>query len=195
MMRCIIGLASTTRSLGRTDSEFDMGLEPLRGHRRLRVRVDEINDRLHWCSRQKHTLDTHLVQPGDVHVRNDAPDDHQYLVLKSLLSEERHHTRADVHVRAREDRQTDDLRILLQRGGDDLLGGLTQPGVNDLHPRIAQRTGNDLGPPIVAVETGLRDDDADPCHQIVGSSTYSPHTRLSVWHISYTHLRAHETPE
>ena len=42
------------------------------------------------------------------------------------------------------DRQPDRVGVLLDRRLDDLLGGLVQPGVDDLHPRVAERAGDDL---------------------------------------------------
>ena len=64
-------------------------------------------------------------------------------------------------VRAGEDRDANHVRILLQRRLDDLLRRLAQAGVDHFHPGIAQRTGDHLRAPVVAVETRLRDDDAD----------------------------------
>ena len=66
-----------------------------------------------------------------------------------------------MHVRAREDREADHVSIFLQGRAHDLLGRLAQAGIDDLHARVAQRACDDLGAPIVAVETGLRDDDSD----------------------------------
>ncbi len=45
--------------------------------------------------------------------------------------------------------------------GHDLLGRLMQPGVDHLEAGVAQRPRDDLGAPVVAVEPGLRDDDAN----------------------------------
>jgi len=36
-----------------------------------------------------------------------------------------------------------------------------QAGVDDLHPRVAQRTCDDLGAPVVTIETGFCYDDTD----------------------------------
>ena len=46
---------------------------------------------------------------------------------QSVLASSSIDPRADVHVRARQDRQADDVGVLLQRGGDDLLRRLAQP--------------------------------------------------------------------
>jgi hypothetical protein len=80
-------------------------------------------------------------------------------VTQTLLAQELHQPGADVHVRAAEDRQPDDVGILLKRGGDDLLGRLTKTGVDNLHPRIAKGTRDHFGASIVAIKTGLGDYD------------------------------------
>ena len=64
------------------------------------------------------------------------------------------------HVRARHDRQADGVDRLLHRRGRDHLGRLVQAGVDDLVPGVGQRTGDHLGAPVVAVEPGLADQDA-----------------------------------
>src|SRR2546430_15332841 len=53
------------------------------------------------------------------------------------------------------------VRILLDRGRDDLLGGLVEPRVDHLEARVAQRPRDDLGPAVVTVETGFGDDHAN----------------------------------
>ena len=64
------------------------------------------------------------------------------------------------HVRAREHRQAHPVGVLLDGGLHDLLGGLVQAGVDDLHPRVAQGPGDDLGAAVVPVESGLGHHDA-----------------------------------
>src|SRR5262249_59290325 len=65
----------------------------------------------------------------------------------------------------REDGDADSVRILLDRGLDDLLRGLVQTGVDHLHPRVAERSCDDLRAAVMTVEPGLRDDNADlPAH-------------------------------
>ena len=74
-------------------------------------------------------------------------------------------------MRAGEDRDADGVRVLLNRGLDDLLGRLVKAGVDDLHAGIAERAGDDLCAAVVPVEARLRDDDADlPCHGAEPSS-------------------------
>jgi hypothetical protein len=64
-------------------------------------------------------------------------------------------------VRAGEDREPDRVGVLLEDRFDYLLGRLVEARVDDLHARVPQRAGDDLGAAVVAVQPGLRDDDAD----------------------------------
>jgi len=66
--------------------------------------------------------------------------------------------RHERHVRAGQDRDPDGVGVLLDRRLDDLLGSLMEAGVDHLHAGVSERAGDDLGPAIVPVETGLRDD-------------------------------------
>ena len=74
--------------------------------------------------------------------------------------------RKQLHVRAGEDAQADDVDVLLQRGLGDHLRRLADAGVDDLHAGVAQRARDDLGPAVVTVEAGLGDEDANlvVCH-------------------------------
>ena len=63
-------------------------------------------------------------------------------------------------MRAREQRQTDRVGVLLERRFGDLLRRLEQAGVDHLEPGVPQRPGDDLGAAIMAVQAGLGDDDA-----------------------------------
>ena len=62
---------------------------------------------------------------------------------------------------ARQDRQPDDVDVLLERGGGDHLGRLAKAGVDDLEALVAQAPGEDLRAAVVAVEAGLRDEHLD----------------------------------
>ena len=63
-------------------------------------------------------------------------------------------------MRAGQHREAEGVGVLLDDGGDDLLGRLVQAGVDDLEARVAQRARDDLGAPVVAVEARFADDDA-----------------------------------
>src|SRR5216684_3319207 len=69
--------------------------------------------------------------------------------------------REDGVVRAGKNREADDLYVFLQRSVDDHFGRLAEAGVNDFHAGVAQGAGNYFGAAVVAVETGLGDEDAD----------------------------------
>ena len=71
------------------------------------------------------------------------------------------HAGHERHVRAGEDRQSDGVGVLLDRGLHDLLGRLVEARVDDLHARVAEGAGDDLRAAVVAVEARLRDDDSD----------------------------------
>ena len=57
-----------------------------------------------------------------------------------------------------EERQPDGVGVLLDHRLDDLLGGLVEPGVDDLEPCIAERPGDHLGAAVVPVEPGFGHD-------------------------------------
>ena len=61
-------------------------------------------------------------------------------------------------VGAGEEGEPDRVGILLHHRLDHLLGGLVEAGVDHLEAAVAQGAGDDLGPPVVAVEPGLGDD-------------------------------------
>jgi hypothetical protein len=48
----------------------------------------------------------------------------------------------------------------LDRRLHDLLGRLKQPGIDDFHPRVAQRARDHFGSPVVTIEPGFGDDHA-----------------------------------
>ena len=79
----------------------------------------------------------------------------------SALAQQLDHGLEQRHVRPGEDAQADPVGVLGDRGRHDLLRRLVQAGVDDLDAGVAQRPGDDLGPPIVAVQAWLADDDPD----------------------------------
>jgi hypothetical protein len=99
-------------------------------------------------------------QLDNVGIRDDAAAEH-HDVTGALLLEQLDDPREQGHMRTGQHGQTDRVHVLLDRGGDDLLRGLMQAGVDDLDPGVAQRAGYHLRPPVVPVQAGLGDDDAD----------------------------------
>ena len=77
------------------------------------------------------------------------------------LVEQLRDPRHERHVRARQDRQPDDVDVLLERGRGDHLGRLAEAGVDDLEALVAQAAGEHLRAAIVAVEPGLGDEHLD----------------------------------
>src|SRR5207248_7724058 len=128
--------------------------------------------------------DAELLELGDVGSRDRPAYDHQHLAGAALAQQldDPWHER---HVRAGEDRDPDGVGILLDRGLDDLLRRLVEPGVDHLHAGVAQRPRDHLGATVVPVETDLRDHDARLArHQKTGVSRQTPHTSRSASHIS-----------
>src|SRR5687767_76886 len=137
------------------------------------VAVDEVDDVLHRGARQENALDAHLFKLRDVHVGDDAADDDEH-VVQALLMQELHDARTDMHVRSGQDRQPDHVGILLQRRTHYLLRRLPEARVNHLHAGVSKRTGNHLGPTVVAIEAWLGDNDADYLHYRNASGAQGP---------------------
>ncbi len=97
-----------------------------------------------------------LLERRQVLVGDDAAAEQEHVVGAARV-EERRHLAEVMHVGARQDRQADGVDILLYGSVHDHLRGLAQPGIDDLHTRVAQGTSDDLRTAIVPVETGLRD--------------------------------------
>jgi hypothetical protein len=62
---------------------------------------------------------------------------------------------------AAHDRQAHPIDVLLDGGIRDHLGRLMEPRVDHLEPGVPQGSRDDLGPPVVPVETGLGHENAD----------------------------------
>lgn len=72
-------------------------------------------------------------------------------------------------MRPRQATQPYDIHILLDGCRGDLLRLLPQTCIDDFNPRIAQGERKNLGAAVVAIQTGLGDQDADPlncCHAV-----------------------------
>src|SRR6266480_1315040 len=88
--------------------------------------------------RAEHDLDAGLLELGDVFLRND-PAARDEDVARLPFLEELHDLREQGHVSAAEAREADRVDVLLDRGLDNVLRRLPEPGVDDLHAGIAQR--------------------------------------------------------
>ena len=100
-------------------------------------------------------------------LRRDRAADDDEDITRVVLAETLYDPRHQRHVRARENRDPDRVRVLLDRGLDDLLRRLVEARVDDLHAGVAQRPRDDLRSPIVPVQPGLRDHDPNrPLHAV-----------------------------
>src|SRR5512135_2152099 len=125
----------------------------------LRGRLaDEVHEGLRRGPGQEDLPDAHPLERRDVLLGDDAAGDDEDVLAAALL-QELQDLREERVVGAREDREADDVHVLLDRGRRDLLGRLAQPRVDDLHAGVAQRARDDLGAPVVAVEARLGDQD------------------------------------
>src|SRR5712691_5458827 len=148
MTRWMVTLSSARRSF--------FGIDVLDADPRPAIARDEVDDVLHRRTRQEDALDPDRVQLRDVDVGDDAADDHEH-VLQSFFAQQIHNARADVHMRARQDREANRVGILLERGGDNLFGSLPQARIDHFHTGVAQRAGDHLGSTVVPVEARFSD--------------------------------------
>lgn len=84
----------------------------------------------------------------------------QHIVTASV-NEELTDAGEEGHMGSAEDRESDDIDILLNGGGRDHLRGLVQSRVDDLHASVAKCCGHHFRATIVAIEARLRYKDAD----------------------------------
>src|SRR5262249_398723 len=122
--------------------------------------ANEANDVLCGGARREELLHADRLERPDVLGRNDAAAEDDD-VLRALLPQQLQHALEKIVVRAGQHAEPDGVGVLLDGGGDDLLGRLMQAGVDHLEPRIPKSARDDLGAAVVAVEPGLGHDDSD----------------------------------
>ncbi|SVA23848.1 uncharacterized protein METZ01_LOCUS76702 [marine metagenome] len=122
---------------------------------------DDILYRRAWL---EHTMDTYFLQPWQVYIGDDAPNDHEHIV-KSLLAQQLHHTGTNVIMGTRQNRQANNPGIFLQGRLNNLLRSLSETGVYDLHALVAQCARDDLRPAVVTIETRFSNDNPDFFHR------------------------------
>src|SRR5215470_18244588 len=137
----------------------------------------------------EHLGDVQLGELGQVIVGDDPAAEHDD-VVGALAPEQLDHLGEQRHVRAGEHRQPDGVGVLLQRGLHDLLRGLVQARVDDLHAGIPQCPGHDLGSAVVAVKSRLCDDHADSTAH--GSSWHLVCWRRDGWPVGRSSLAVEE---
>ena len=104
--------------------------------------------------------DAGRLQRLDVGLGDDPADDDRR--VDAAVAQRLHHGRDQLAVRAREDRQADDVDALLQRAGGDLRRRQPDALVDDVHADVAGAHGDLLGAVGVPVEARLADEDLQP---------------------------------
>ena len=99
----------------------------------------------------------HLLQHRDVGLGDDPAHDDQD-VVPALLLQAVDHPGDQGQVGPGQEGQPDGVGVLLDDGLDHLVGGLVQPGVDDLEPGVAEGPGDHLGAAVVPVQAGFGDD-------------------------------------
>src|ERR1700675_1056506 len=126
-------------------------------------RPDEVYNLFERGSGLEYSRDTQLLELGGVLVWN-YTSDHDQDVVHALFAQQLHHAGHDRVMGAGEDRQSDDLDVLLQRGVNDHFRGLAKASVDDLHAGIAESSSDYFRSPVVAVQTGFGDQHPDTIH-------------------------------
>src|SRR3990170_4832344 len=144
-----------TESRDRRDGALRAGLDSPT----LCGRLEELDDVAERSPGAEDLLNPRLLQPWDILLGNDAAAGDHNVSCPAFL-QEFHDLREQGHVRPAQAREANRVDILLDRGLDDVLRRLPQSRVDDLHPRIAERAGDDLRPAVMAIQAGLRDEDA-----------------------------------
>ena len=119
-------------------------------------------------ARAEHLADADALQPRRVLLGDRAADEEQD-VLAVVLAQHPAEVDRVLHVRAGEAREPEHRGVLLDHRAQDRLRRLEDARVDDLHPRVAQRAGDDLRAAVVAVEARLGDDDLDRRMPLMGS--------------------------
>src|SRR5439155_21440008 len=124
--------------------------------RRLKKR-DDVSE---GGPRSEDDLDACLLELRDILLRDDPAARNEDVARLPLL-QELHDLGEEGHMRPAQAGEADRIDVFLDRGLDDILRGLPQARIDDLHPRVAQRPGDDLRPAIVTVQSGFGNEDAD----------------------------------
>src|SRR3990170_3991172 len=104
----------------------------------------------------EYPLEPQLLQLRYVLVRYDPAAEENHVIHAALL-QLLHHTREELQMRPREDREPDGVRVFLKRGLRYHLRRLADAGVHNLHAGVAQGARDNLRPAVVAIEAGLGD--------------------------------------
>jgi len=109
-------------------------------------------DRLfHRRSRSEHLGDAESLELRLVVVGDDPAHQYEGVLERVVLFEPLDYLRHEGTVRSREDRDAEDVHVLLDRRLDDVLRRPVQPGVDDLEAGVAERPRDHVCTPVVAV--------------------------------------------
>lgn len=141
--------------------------------------LDDFNDLLRGSPGTERGVQACFLEFLGVVIGDDAASDDDD-VVGALGSKELDDAGHKGHVRAGENRESNDVDVLLDGGFRDLLRRLAQAGVDDLHPMVAQRAGDDLDASVMTIEAGLGHEDPDLsrlrlCHFRSGGQTGAVH--------------------
>ena len=112
------------------------------------------NDGLSGSAGQKNLRYAASLQGWNILLGNNASCQHQH-VVEFLLLQKLHHSRQNDIVRARKNGEPDAVNVFLESGIHDLFRRLPQPGIDHFHPRVTQGTSNNLCAAVVAIQSGL----------------------------------------
>src|SRR5258706_8084036 len=122
--------------------------------------MNEFDDVLSGCAGEEDFGDAGFFQGGDVGSGNDAADEDGD-VVHAFFVEEFHQLRAERVVGAGEDGEADDVYVFLDGRGGNHLRRLTEAGVDHFHAGVAQGAGDDFGATVVAIQSGLGNQNSD----------------------------------
>src|SRR5207253_796923 len=106
-------------------------------------RLEERDDVSQGGPRAEDDLDARLLELRHVLLRDDAAPCDEDVGGFSFL-QKLHDFREQGHVSPAQAGEANRIDVLLDRGLDDVLRSLPQARIDDLHPRVAQRPGDDL---------------------------------------------------
>src|SRR5262245_37087038 len=144
--RSAVSASSVARAVGSGPASPTLALVP-----GADVLAEEGRDLADRRARPEHARDAGLAERLDIVVGDDPAGRHEH-VVEAALAHQRGDPRDERHVGAAQDRQADDVDVLLERRVHDHLGRLAKARVDDLEALVAEAAGEDLRAAVVAVE-------------------------------------------
>ena len=109
---------------------------------------------------RENALNPDLLQRGDIPFGDHPAHDHED-VVEFLLLHLLHQFFTDGQMGSGHDGEADHIHVLLEGRTDDLVDALMEARVDYLHPCVPESLGNDLRPPVMAIEAWLRNQNTD----------------------------------